>query len=286
MWRFNKLFHFKKLDFSYVRLYVVKLFEHWIGDTWLWNVISSSFVWESSINHESVSLARSSCFWRGFVGTDCFSSSAVICIHSLCVSFKSGCCSGPFIVCCLLYQFLLVPSGPRVFSLSAFGRLLKLNPCCAGAGECVWRMVCKMLCGSQRMRLGLKPQTPNWLFSEDGWRERRGSCKDPWIKNKGEFLQSFTCSQRSCTANSCLLVASLVFIMHMQMYIRVFAVFVRSGQCVEWRKRSCWDEAGWLIKTCISVTRFMTINNAKTVFISLWMTLNYFQSKYLWIGQY
>ncbi len=159
MWRFNKLFHFKKLDFSYVRLYVVKLFEHCIGDTWLWNVISSSFVWESSINHESVSLARFfSVSGEGLLALTVFPAlQSFVFTLSVC-PLSLAACSGPFIVCCLLYQFLLVPSGPRVFSLSASGvfwswPVLRWGPASVCEEWCV-----RCCVEASGMRLGLKPQ--------------------------------------------------------------------------------------------------------------------------------
>ncbi len=96
---------------------VVKLLQQWHS----WNAISSSVVWESFMSRclsldSPVFLQRVCWHWLFFqLCSHLYSLSLSVCPLSL------AACSGPFIVCCLLYQFLLVPSGPRVFSLSASG---------------------------------------------------------------------------------------------------------------------------------------------------------------------
>lgn len=164
LWRFNKLFQFKKLDFfltiSYVRLYVVQTFwrlNRW--HTWLWNTISSSLVWESGLNGESVSLALfSSVSGEGLLALAVFPAlQSFVFALSVC-PLSLAACSGPFIVCCLLYQFLLVPSAPRVFSLRASGvfwswPVLRWGPARVCEEWCV--RCCVEASGT---RLGLKPQ--------------------------------------------------------------------------------------------------------------------------------
>ncbi len=198
-----------------------------------------------------------------------------LCSHlyslSLCVSFKSSCLFWP------LYSVLSplsIPScsfWPEGLFPQCIGHLLKLTRVALGAGESVWRMVWKMLCGSQRNETQTSKHQ-NWLFSEDRWRERRG----PWIKDKRRVSHVLKGLAQLLVFTSRL---ASVYYAHANVTSEVFAVFVRSGECVR-GETSMLRWSRWAIKTCISVTRFMTINHAKTVIISLRMTLNYFQNKY------
>lgn len=127
-------------------------------------------------------------------------------------------CSGPFIVCCLLYQFLLVPSAPRVFSLSASGVFWSWPVLCWGPTKVCEEWCVRCCVEASGMRLRLKRanlKTPNWLFSEDGWTETRGSCKGSQIKNKRKEQtqpHKFCMFSKALHGYSCLLVAPLGFI--------------------------------------------------------------------------
>lgn len=118
---------------------------HWLSRKLTLNIkpikslaISSSFVWESIINQELVSLALfSSAFGEDLLALAVFPVlQSFVFTLSVC-PLSLAACSGPFIECCLLYQFLLVPSAPRVFSLSASDVFWSWPMLCWGPNKCV-----------------------------------------------------------------------------------------------------------------------------------------------------